>query len=129
MTEFLFVYGTLRPPAGGSSPILSFNYPKIVPFLLNERPAALSGADLYDLGSFPAAIPGEGTIIGVLLELDPAAFELLDPLEGHPEMYRRERVRVRTEADEVEAWIYWAPEDLALTGLRVQNGDWLSKEI
>jgi gamma-glutamylcyclotransferase (GGCT)/AIG2-like uncharacterized protein YtfP len=107
--------------------VLSFNYPKILPFLLGQQPATLSGADLYDLGSFPAAIPGEGKIVGVLLEIDPAAFEVLDPLEGHPDVYRRERVRVRADGGEVEAWIYWAPEELALSGTRVEEGEWLDK--
>jgi gamma-glutamylcyclotransferase (GGCT)/AIG2-like uncharacterized protein YtfP len=127
VAERLFVYGTLRPPSGGSNPVLSFNYPKIVPFLRSVEPAVLSGAELYDLGSFPAAIRGAGEIIGNLLEIDPAAFEVLDPLEGHPEVYRREGVRVRTEAGEVQAWIYWAPEELAQMGDRIENGDWLSR--
>ena len=128
MREFIFVYGTLRPPQGGSNPVLSFNYPQIVPFLHGVEQAVLFGAELYGLGSFPAAIPGDGEIFGDLLEIDPAAFEVLDPLEGHPEVYRRERVRVRTEGGDVEAWIYWAPEELSLTGVRIEDGNWLGPE-
>ena len=72
MHELLFVYGTLRPPTGASNPVLSFNYPKIMPYLHRQWPARLPGAELYDLGSFPAAVPGTGELTGVLLEIDPA---------------------------------------------------------
>ena len=127
MIERLFVYGTLRPPTGGSLPVLSFNFPRVEPYLHGQTPALLPGAELYDLGSFPAAIPGDGEVVGVLFEIEPEAFEVLDPLEGHPEIYRRERVAVRTEEGVVEAWIYWAPEELALMGTRIETGDWLGE--
>jgi len=87
--------------------------------------AWLDGADLFDLGSFPAAIPGSGRVVGTILEIDEAAFEVLDPLEGHPELYHRELVRANTQDGPLEAWIYWAPEDLALEGVRIESGDWL----
>ena len=124
-STFLFVYGTLRPPIPGSEKILSFNYPKILPFLRGEVDAVLEGADLYDLGSFPAAIPGTNRLKGVVLELDPAAFDVLDPLEGHPDLYYREEVVVETAKGARTAWIYWAPEDLAHTGTLLVSGDWL----
>lgn len=121
----LFVYGTLRPPIKESDRVLCFNHSKILPFLHSSRPARIIGAELYDMGSFPAAIPGDGILQGVLLAIDPAALEILDPLEGHPELYRRARVDVETAEGSVEAWVYWAPEDLALSGEKIENGNWL----
>lgn len=121
----LFVYGTLRPPREDRSPVYSVNYPKIVPFLHSIQEAWVDGAELYDLGAYPAAIPGDGRVIGALLEIDRAAFDLLDPLEGHPDLYHREIVQAQTRSGPVDAWIYWAPEDLALEGVRVGSGDWL----
>ena len=126
-SAYLFVYGTLRPPVEGSEEMLSFNYPKIVPFLRGETEAVLENADLYDLGSFPAAIRGTRRVKGVLFEIDPLAFTVLDPLEGHPEVYHREEVQVQTADGEKKAWVYWAPVDLALTGVLMESGDWLAK--
>ena len=123
--ELLFVYGTLRPPLEEKQRVLCFNHPRVLPFLHSCRPARLPGAELYDLGSFPAAIPGEGTLHGALLEIDRQAFDMLDPLEGHPELYVRTKVMVQAGENDVEAWIYWAPEDLAHAGKRMPGGDWL----
>ena len=124
---FLFVYGTLRPPRPDSLPVDSFNYPKIAELVRGVTPARLPDAVLYDFGSFPGARPGAGTVIGEILQLAGTAFRILDPLEGHPDLYRRELVTVETDADARRAWVYWAAADLAETGTRIENGDWLHR--
>ncbi len=126
-TERLFVYGTLRPPLPDSEPVDSFNFPKVLPFLHKRSPAKLNGAELFDMNSFPAAVPGTGVIVGELLEIRSTAFEVLDPLEGHPDFYFRGRVTVETLDGDVEAWMYWAPEAFARKGVRIENGDWLRR--
>lgn len=67
---------------------------------------------LVDLGAFPALIPGDGIVEGVLLELDDKAMAITDRLEGfHPDrdrsLYLRKEVPVQLdESKQVTAWIY-----------------------
>lgn len=129
MKEFLFVYGTLRPPKTNSRPVDSFNYPKIETFVQSIQPAELFDAVLFDFGSFPGARPGVGVIIGEVLEIQYEALAVTDPLEGHPELYYRERVTVKTETGSIQAWIYWAPGEAILTGPVITNGDWLGRYL
>jgi gamma-glutamylcyclotransferase (GGCT)/AIG2-like uncharacterized protein YtfP len=123
----IFVYGTLLPPRPGSNPADSFNFEKVAVFIHNIVPARLRGAALYDFGSFPGAYRAEGTIQGFVLQVDPLALEVLDPLEGHPDMYYREQVTVESQDGEMEAWIYWAPNELKPMGTPIPNGDWLGR--
>ncbi len=123
----LFVYGTLLSPKPDADPADIFNFNKIAIFLKNIIPARLKGAVLYDFGSFPGAFRGEGTIRGEVLQLDGRALEVLDPLEGHPDMYYREIVEVETDSGPMQAWIYWAPDDLRPMGSPILNGDWLRR--
>jgi gamma-glutamylcyclotransferase (GGCT)/AIG2-like uncharacterized protein YtfP len=58
----LFVYGTLMPGHG--------NHRRIERFVLRARPGRITGI-LVDLGAFPALVPGDGLVEGVLLEIDP----------------------------------------------------------
>jgi gamma-glutamylcyclotransferase (GGCT)/AIG2-like uncharacterized protein YtfP len=44
---------------------------------------------LIDLGSFPGMIPGETSIKGELYLVDQNTKNLLDKIEGHPYLYRR----------------------------------------
>ncbi len=127
--ETVFVYGTLRPPLAGTAPEDSRFFPRIEPFIQRQAPAQLLNARLFDLGTYPAACPGQGTITGDLLTVEPEALEMMDRLEGHPVFYRRDRVSVQTKDGPVEAWIYWAPPELAQAGLPILNGDWLTREV
>jgi len=125
----LFVYGTLLSPKEWSDPVDSHNFEKVAPFLQEIMPAFLEGAVLYDFGSFPGAYPGKGEIAGEVQVIDPLAFEVLDPLEGHPGLYYREKVIARLQdAGPVEAWIYWAPETLRFSGEKIEHGDWLRRK-
>jgi gamma-glutamylcyclotransferase (GGCT)/AIG2-like uncharacterized protein YtfP len=126
-TVHLFVYGTLRPPQPGSIRADSFNYPKIENKIHQSQPAWIQDAEIYDLGSFPGARPGTGRVAGEVLELEPDVFSLLDPLEGHPEVFRREQVVANTPEGPVEAWIYWAPADLTAGREKISGGDWLHR--
>ncbi|NJN14233.1 MAG: gamma-glutamylcyclotransferase [Planctomycetes bacterium] len=81
----------------------------------------LPGFDLYDLGDYPAAVPGTGGITVEVYELPgDSLLALLDEAEGvHevPPLYRRERV------GEWHLYLYARP----LVGSpRIPSGDWLA---
>lgn len=123
----IFVYGTLRPPQNGTLPGDSRYHPAIDAHIRSAKPATLSGADLYDLGSYPAAVPGEGTLHGDLLLVDEAALAVADHIEGHPTFYKRTQVTVQTDAGPETAWIYWGPPGIETGRRRVRSGDWFAR--
>jgi len=127
--ESLFVYGTLRPPHRDTPADDSRYYAHIADYVVAHQPATLAGADLYDLGSYPAATPGQGLLQGDLLTLDPAALPIADGIEGHPTFFRRQSVTVQTVDDNIDAWIYWAPPGLTKYKRRIENGDWLHRAL
>ena len=99
----LFLYGTLMPNEG--------NHRLIERHVRSARPATIEGV-LVDLEAFPALIPGDGIVEGMLLELDDRAMEITDRLEGfHPDgnhsLYVRKEVIARLDdGEEVQAWTY-----------------------
>ena len=72
---FLFVYGTLMPGHGNHRRIERF-VPSV--FAPDESPASL-----VDLGAFPALIPGDGLVEGVVLDIDDSALAITDQIEGY----------------------------------------------
>ncbi|MCX6050140.1 MAG: gamma-glutamylcyclotransferase [Chloroflexi bacterium] len=127
-SETLFVYGTLRPPQADTAAEDSRYFPAIAEHVLAHQPATVNNAELYDLGSYPAALPGEGALIGDLLQVEPAAIPIADRIEGHPTFYRRARITAQTkDGANIAAWIYWAPSTLVAGKRRVQNGNWFQR--
>ena len=100
----LFAYGTLMPGEG--------NHRQIEEHVHQARPGVIKGI-LVDLGAFPALIPGDGIVRGVLLDADLAVVKLTDRIEGcspDPDqcLYRRELVGVHVEGEkQVPAWTYF----------------------
>ena len=89
----IFVYGSLRK--GFHSPV----YEYISRFFTYEGDARVRGR-LYDMGAFPAGIPGEVPL------------------------YRREVTEVMINGETTAAWIYWYNADVS--GKRViESGDML----
>jgi gamma-glutamylcyclotransferase (GGCT)/AIG2-like uncharacterized protein YtfP len=121
--QHLAVYGSLR--AGHELP----DTPAALrPLLLDAGPCVIAGA-LFDLGSYPGLVAGEGRVAGELFELVDAAraLALLDDYEGYraadPEgsLYLRRRVVLLTPV--MEAWVYvfnGTPDAAA----RIASGDW-----
>jgi gamma-glutamylcyclotransferase (GGCT)/AIG2-like uncharacterized protein YtfP len=77
-----FFYGTLMNKEGRDSYLHGLAEP--------VRPAQLPDAELYNVGAFPAYLPGEGTITGELWtavseDTMPALLHLLDRIEGYDE--------------------------------------------
>ena len=110
----LFVYGSLR--SGFKHPA----YEYISRYFTLVGPAKVKGK-LYDLGSYPAAIPTTEDgffIVGELYQLKNEkefdwAFEQLDDYEGvHPEnneksLYTRQKETVFIGGENAVAWMYW----------------------
>ncbi len=99
----LFVHGTLMP---GES-----NFRQIEDFVIDHQPGTIDGV-VVDLGAYPALIPGEGLVKGVMLRMQREALEITDRIEGYyPDrergLYVREEVVVRLEGGQEEvAWTY-----------------------
>lgn len=101
-TVAVFVYGTLKKGYGND---------RLVRDLVEHTEIALvEGYTLLDLGAFPGAVQlTTGYVVGELLTLrDPKeALRRLDRLEGHPNFYRRTKVRVLVnDGHEQDCWIY-----------------------
>jgi len=109
----LWVYGTLRE--GGSRHAMLGGARKV-------ETARLGGFRLYDLGGYPGAVRGEGTIVAERYALPhPAALLLLDDVEGtreRPPLFRREAER--------DAQIYVYARDPGAAPL-IASGDWLAR--
>lgn len=117
MTDRVIVYGLLRK---GQS---------MAHLLGGARDLGLvhvSGYHLLDLGPFPAAVPGDGEIVGELYALpDARMLELLDEAEGvfaEPPLYDRESVDGKGKP----AWIYVYARDPE-GAPRIPSGDWLNR--
>jgi gamma-glutamylcyclotransferase (GGCT)/AIG2-like uncharacterized protein YtfP len=85
---------------------------------------------LYDLGTFPAVVEGDGTVRGVVLRVPPDAWDAMDAYEGCPipgggdGLFRRISTRATLcDGTEVDCWLYVYARDVA--GRRVvSSGDW-----
>ncbi len=103
----VFVYGTLKAQKGNHS-------------LMKNIDAELIGYDsmtgalgMISYGGFPAVCKLDETsetthkVYGELYRVPAEGLASLDALEGHPHWYRRERLR--TDINNVKAWIYLMP--------------------
>lgn len=93
---------------------------------LDRKPCTLRGT-LYDTGrGYPAFVPDDagGEVRAELLTVTQATLSRMDRLEGHPSLYRRERVTAALSGGGVaEAWVYVMnrmPRGAKVIG----SGDW-----
>jgi gamma-glutamylcyclotransferase (GGCT)/AIG2-like uncharacterized protein YtfP len=118
--NYLFVYGTLK--RGGSRHWILQNFP-----LLGLAKA--KGFVLYDLGPYPAMVPGAGVVYGEVYEVSEEALQALDWVESVPVLYRRELIEVVFEDGfSLKAWAYIYNGNVK--GFpRIEDGEWkVSKE-
>lgn len=115
----LFVYGSLRS---------GFNHPAYA-YISNHFELVGSAkvkGKLYDLGSYPAALPTdeEFYILGELYQLKEAMefswaiaqiddYEGVNPEPGEKALYVREMTSVFNNNQETTAWIYWYNNDVS----------------
>lgn len=122
-THRIFVYGSLLS-----------GQPNYARFLaqpgaeFKEAAVTDDGFLLLDLGFFPGMVRGEGEahvlprVFGEVYEVDDATLARLDRLEGHPTMYRREKIKLH-DGSEVEAYLYQprAGREYPV----IASGDWI----
>jgi gamma-glutamylcyclotransferase (GGCT)/AIG2-like uncharacterized protein YtfP len=126
MADLVFFYGTLMTPFHRTARV------QIDEFLVYKGRGTITAA-LFDLGIYPAAVPGDGRVRGEVYEMQQPAVVLraLDELEGYsdsdPEtsLYTRTLTSVTTEyGDVVPAWAYFYNAPLGRAE-RIQSGDYL----
>lgn len=124
MIPWLFAYGTLV--TGALDPEVA----DLMRAYCRPGPSATVPGRLLDLGSYPGAVKGMGTIRGQLIQLlaPKRCLALLDRYEdyspAHPQhsLYVRELVRARTLAGRWQpCWMYWLRES---RGHAIPSGDW-----
>lgn len=112
-TYYLFVYGSLR--SGFKNPAYEY-----ISHFFELIGVARAKGKLYDMGQYPAAVPGGENhyLVGELYRIKDEhefswAFGQLDDYEGldmepgeTPE-YRREITEVEFQEKKFQAWIYW----------------------
>lgn len=129
MAEYLFTYGTLRLD----------NSHQMAEFLAKNATliglALLPKAKLYRIEWYPALIKSDNIhdeVTGDLFMLnDINSFQKIDEYEGigigfEPYEYRREKVKVITDTDELESWVYFYNIDLPTNAEHIESGDFLN---
>lgn len=78
--------------------------------------------ELFDLGGFPALVAeGSRAVVGEVYEVGVADLARLDRLEGHPDFYRRTRIRMG-DGTLAEAYLLTAVQVMGRPV--VESGDW-----
>ncbi len=123
MSEFLFVYGTLRPG--------DVRWPVLQRYVVDDGVDDSTDGQVFDTGcDYPAAIFGEGGRIRgrtyrLNTDLLDEALAVLDEVEDTVAgLYHR--VRITTGAG-VDAWAYAYGDGLELT--LIPSGDWFDRPV
>lgn len=99
--NLIFVYGTLMRGKSNHDSFLGDSC-----FLGNGK---IDGYEMYDLGSFPGIIKGEGKVSGEVYAVTDAELKAIDRLEGEGSLYRKVRTEVRMEDGDLlaaDAYVY-----------------------
>src|SRR5688572_3884826 len=85
---------------------------------------------LYDLGTFPGVVEGDGIVRGVVLRVPPDAWTAMDAYEGCPipggedGLFRRIPTRATlASGDDIECWLYVYAREVDAERI-VVSGDW-----
>jgi len=113
----LFVYGSLK--RGQRAHHLLQGLPWL-------GQAWLPGACLHDLGPFPMAVLGEGSIQGELYGVSEADLAALDRFEGAPRLYQRHWLNL---ADGRSAWVYLGQPHQVRHVAPLASGYWLGPSV
>lgn len=98
---FVFVYGTLLKERSNYKHFLA----PADPVIRGE----IEGFKMYDLGSFPGVVKGEGKVKGEVYRVTKEQLERIDRLEGEGSLYTKEEVLVKGYLDDVReliAYVY-----------------------
>jgi gamma-glutamylcyclotransferase (GGCT)/AIG2-like uncharacterized protein YtfP len=122
-SNYLFAYGTLIP---GCEPA---SMTSVCSRMALVGEATVRGA-LYDLGSFPGVVEGDGVVRGIVLRVPPDAWAAMDAYEGCPlpggedGLFKRIMTRATlANGETLDCWVYVYARDVR--GHRiVESGDW-----
>ena len=111
--EYLFVYGSLKKTYWNNILLIDSKF-------ISED-ITCDTYSMYDLGMYPCIIkdPLGWPVKGELYEVDSFVFGHLDLLEGYPNHYKREKVRL---SSGIEAWIYFMEEKRSYGKIEAFNG-------
>jgi gamma-glutamylcyclotransferase (GGCT)/AIG2-like uncharacterized protein YtfP len=118
-TVMVFVYGTLLQ----GEP----NHDFLASARLIRAARTEPSFELVSLGPFPAMVPGgKAAVVGEIYEVDDETLAALDRLEGHPDFYHREWIRLE-DGDDVLAYVM-EPERVC-DRPRIPGGDWRQRAM
>ena len=133
MSRRLFFYGSLRRAEYNHSRVNAWTEGK----LTHVADGHIEGAELVNLGSYPAIVEGSGDVIGEVYDVPEELFRLIDGMERGAGYTSRE-VAVMQDADNdvggstpthvALAYFYANPE--SITDLpRIPSGDWSLRNV
>jgi gamma-glutamylcyclotransferase (GGCT)/AIG2-like uncharacterized protein YtfP len=129
MSEYLFTYGTLR--LNQSHPMATFLAQNATLVGL----ALLPKAKLFKIDWYPALIETENEndeVTGDVFKLNNIdSLKKIDEYEGigignEPYEYRRSKVKIKTDTEELESWVYFYNIDLPSDAELIESGDFLN---
>lgn len=109
----IFVYGTLMREQANSRVLEGETY------LGPAKTKAMYS--LLNLGGCPGMVPGDMSVSGELYEIRRGMLILLDMIEGHPNLYRRERIFLDN-SEEVISYIF--QNNFSFPCPEIASGDW-----
>lgn len=112
----IIVYGTLKEKGRATLNNWHKDAKKI-------KDVIVPGFVMYDNGSFPMCIPGDGNIHGELWHVPETILNSLDMYEGHPDLFARTRV-LTTEEEVAEMYVYQGSENKMHPNGKVSSGFW-----
>ena len=108
----VFVYGTLM---GAESNHLWLDHAQFLGDYEREN------AQLFDLGAYPMMLFGKGIVRGEVYHVPLKTVLLLDELEGHPNYFHRDWLRLKSGT---EALAYLGKKEIALEYPLIPSGQW-----
>ena len=129
-TDYFFVYGTLK--VGG---YYASDFDRL---RVTAEIATIKGYDLFNLGSFPAIVEGDGEVHGELHEYahPGVVTSIMDEIEGfngdsESSLYARKRIKIdvdsRCGGKTVDAIVYVFAQEIPEGASKIEDGIWRLK--
>ncbi|EOV9546947.1 gamma-glutamylcyclotransferase family protein [Cronobacter sakazakii] len=109
----IFVYGSLRRKQGNSHWMTNAQW-------LGDYD--IENYQLFSLGHYPGAVPGEGSVVGEVYRIDAITLAELDALRTARGEYKRQLIQ--TPYGSAWMYVYQRPTE-GLT--RIESGNWLDR--
>lgn len=111
----IFVYGSLRHKQGNSHWMTNAQW-----LGCHTEPHF----ELYNLGHYPGAVPGEGSVKGEVYRIDASILAELDALRTQGGEYKRQLISTPYGG----AWMYVYQRSVDDVS-KIESGDWLEREV